>query len=335
MAESEAVAKMADLAARKIFAIFGWDDLKHRNRNWECVNQKKHNRQKSKTHPADVVFRYVDPYSGRDVYVHTDLKSYKKSTLEATDLKKALRSLATAIECASTSAGWQNLFLDDTRNSEIVGMLFVFNHDGGYDADFEGRLEAITPAAIELPNNRFIGVVSPKRVIYLNSIASDVQCLIADKEIPHLEDCFFFFPHLMECGAVHPHSRALPLQHMLSPLIVFGYKPTAKRPQGGVIAYSDGHGSSVDEFKYLLDYFIRHQIADGKKRVEVMFSRLDVGAAGHFETAKREFIRDYWPLAGDEKADAVKTISSVSLNTIQSSVPSFSEEILGMAEHSY
>ena len=130
MPENADIQKMAELASAEIFSVFGWEQSPLMNQNWSCVEQEKHHRQKKvKTHPTDTVFKYVDPYSGTDLYIQTDLKSYAKGTLETADLVKAIRELGRATECANKSEDWKRLFVDQTRNNDVLGMLFIYNHD--------------------------------------------------------------------------------------------------------------------------------------------------------------------------------------------------------------
>src|SRR5580765_478479 len=119
---------MAELASERVFAVFGWERHPLTNQNCACVDKVRHRKQrKSTTHPTDCVFSYVDPYSGRVVFVNTDLKSYAVSTLETADIPKAVRNLGHATECAIRNAQWKDLFIGRECNHEAIGMLFIYN----------------------------------------------------------------------------------------------------------------------------------------------------------------------------------------------------------------
>ena len=56
MAETESIAKMAEMLSREIFRPFGWTNHPLYNENFACLNQEAH---KLKTHPTDTVFSYT------------------------------------------------------------------------------------------------------------------------------------------------------------------------------------------------------------------------------------------------------------------------------------
>jgi hypothetical protein len=147
MAETANIAKMAEKISADVFSVFGWESRALANHNWNCVELEKHHKKKGiKTHPTDAVFSYLDPYLGQQVYVNTDLKSYSSGSLESLDLTRSLRSLARATECANKSQEWQQLFVETGSNHSVIGLLFVYNHDGEYDKDFETELEKLAPS---------------------------------------------------------------------------------------------------------------------------------------------------------------------------------------------
>src|ERR1051325_1401643 len=172
--ENQNVAVMAEKAAKEIFEVFGWRQVGPKNINWACVEQEKHDRKRAKTHPSDVVFRYEDPWSGKDTYVTSELKSYAKGTIEQYSLSSTMRGLSRAVDCANKSEEFQTLYVDATRQHHVMGMLFVYNHDGGYDEDFGKAMEAVQPSQVDVAENNRVGVVGPKRVTYLHTVAKDI-----------------------------------------------------------------------------------------------------------------------------------------------------------------
>ena len=84
-----------------------------------------------------MVFRYEDPWSGKDVYVTSDMKSYARGTITPQPVVGALRNLARSVDCANKSQGFKTLYVDGSRQHQVIGLLFVYNHDGGYDEDFK------------------------------------------------------------------------------------------------------------------------------------------------------------------------------------------------------
>jgi hypothetical protein len=265
MAETAHIQRMAELAGDSIFSVFGWQRAPLMNQNSDCEEKQRHHKvRKNGSHPTDAVFSYIDPYSGYQIHVNTDLKSYAKGTIDNADLAKVIRDIGHAVECANKSTQWKELYVDQTRNHQVIGLVFVYNHDGGYDADFAQTLAGLAPSSFELHPMMYVGVVGPQRVIYLNSVAADIKDLTYRKIIPAPEHCRFRFPHLNRTMALHPKSNAAPLSILLSPLIVLSYVFSKQDPENmakdahprGIVAYYDGPGETIDEFKYLLDYFL-------------------------------------------------------------------------------
>jgi hypothetical protein len=331
MPENVNIQKIAELASEQIFSIFGWTQLPLMNQDWGCVEQENHHRQKKvKTHPTDAVFKYVDPYSGNDIYIQTDLKSYAKGTLESADLVKAIRELGHATECANKSEDWKRLYVDRTRNHDVLGMLFVYNHDGAYEKDFSSVLANMTPSSFGIAPTELVGVVSPQRVIYLNSIVTDIKTCHSDGKLPAQKDRSFFYPHLSRHMAIHQKHTSATLQTLLSPLIVIEYTIPQELHGNGYFAYYDGKGESVDEFKYLLDYFFKYQIATENTDVTInlLFPAQEVAAI--FDLAKTEFARDYWPVANTSQNQFTTALDKISCRQPQLVVSHFSAITLGM-----
>ena len=341
MAENADIQKMAEYVSAEIFQVFGWQRLRLLNHDWECVEKEKHRKQRAKTHPSDVVFRYVDPYSGIDTYVLSDLKSYAKSTLDNKDFLRTLRDLANATECANKSPSFKTDYVDQTNSHEVIGLLFVYNHDGGYELDFEDELSAMPTSSIEVDKGNFVGVISPKRVIYLNSVAKEIKSLQADGLLPAKENRWFLYPHLARSGSAHRESKSCSLPSMLSPIFTLGYEfpEEVKAPDGeaadmwhrrGHFVFYDGEGKSVDEFKYLLDYLFAYQLDSRSNHIYLNLFFGVNNSASIFERARSEFARDYWPISERRQEDFAQILNSITFRTIQSNVPRFNRTELGM-----
>jgi hypothetical protein len=336
MGETVNIAQMAVLASTEIFSVFGWEQQSLSDQNFDCVETEKHRKIKAKwkKHPTDTVLKYVDPYQGVDIYLNTDLKSYAKGTLDTANLIGTLRSLSRTTECANKSPEWKNLFVDQTRNHEVIGLLFIYNHDGEYDKDFNKQLASLAPSQIQLSPGYMVGVIGPKRVIYLNSIAKDIKSLHSDGNLPGKEGRYFYFPHLNRAAAVRQESPSASLHALLGPLLVIGYnfpdRPLAQRR--GFYVYYDGAGESVAEFKYLLDYFFKYQIAAEHTSITVSMVFAHEAAHPTFDAAKREFSRDYWPVANTSQNEFEMVINNIKFRHVQNVVQRFSQRDIGMKE---
>ena len=84
MAETSNIAQMAEKVSKEIFSEFFWDKVGSIDTNWNCCQQKKHNKT---THPTDIVFRYEDPYEQKYINVNYDLKSYAKGSINTTTIR--------------------------------------------------------------------------------------------------------------------------------------------------------------------------------------------------------------------------------------------------------
>ncbi|MFA5678843.1 MAG: hypothetical protein WC953_10640 [Pseudomonas sp.] len=83
--------------------------------------------------------------------VHCDLKSYAKGTIRPASVKAAIESLAKQVACAEKSDSWRDFHGHDHVTASICGLLFVYNHDGEYEADFQKNLIGINPESLQLP----------------------------------------------------------------------------------------------------------------------------------------------------------------------------------------
>ena len=132
--ERRTIEMMAEVLSEPLFSELGWESSGPQNLNFPCEEQERHG--DGKQHPLDVVFHYKDPYSGRHVYLNTDLKSYSATTLQGTDLKKILRSLSMSVDCANQVKEWHDRYVATDEDWIAEGLLFIYNHDGESDRDF-------------------------------------------------------------------------------------------------------------------------------------------------------------------------------------------------------
>ena len=337
MAETITVGEMAELASDRIFSVFGWERHPLTNQNCDCVAKALHKKQRgSPTHPTDCVFSYIDPYTGRFVFVNTDLKSYAVSTLESVDITKAVRNLAHATECANRSAQWKTLFVGRECNHDVVGMLFIYNHDQNYDGEFNEKLAALPPSGFDMLSETFVGVLGPHRISYLNSVAQDIKALHSDGKLPAKENRFFFYPHLNRTAAFHQHHKVATLPALLSPLFVLSYEfPTGatKPPHAssrGIYVYYDGKGETVQEFQYLLGYMFKYQLATENTDIFICCAQPASDAAVLFDNAKREHARQYWPLHGASEQECLVKLEAMKYRSITNFVMRFEQRELGM-----
>ena len=331
--ENQNISAMAEKASKEIFEVFGWRQVGPKNQNWACIEQEKHDRRRARTHPSDAVFRYEDPWSGQVIYVTSELKSYAKGTIIQQPLMSVIRNLSRSVECANKSEEFQTLYVDSSRQHHAMGMLFVYNHDGEYDEEFGTVLETLNPSQADLAVNNRVGVIGPKRVIYLNTVAKDILISQGKKgELGPNSTCEFYYPNLQTIRFARTTSGVANLETLLCPWLVLRYaKPTLGFvPQIGYFIYYDGRGSSVDEFQYLLDYLFKYQIATDNVNISVRMVVACPEAPALFQKAKEIYSEDYWPIAKVSPEQVRARMANISLHTVTALVPTFSEVELGM-----
>lgn len=322
MPETDAISRMADKLAAELFGVFGWERVPPVNQNWPCVEPQHH----KQTHPTDVVFRYTHPYRAVDVYLNVDLKSYARGSISTERIADAIRSLSMATHCANVSEIWQNLYVAAGATAEAHGLLFVYNHDGAYDADFDALVSRIRPADLTVPRRRRLYVMGPDRVAYLATVAVDIQRMRQRYQISN-SSFGFLYPDLITLRARHDQVKAATVEALTGPLIAAEYQRTADEGNGirhGVLIYYSREGRSADEFKYLIDYLFRYQLLH---RDEVLL-RLPRGAP-ETVTQFRRAVDDH--VAALHNLDEIRDrLNRVQVETVTSVVPTFSEIEIGM-----
>jgi hypothetical protein len=332
MSETGNIQQMAQILSEPIFTTFGWIQVGPTDVDWDCVEMEKHARKKAKTHPSDAVFKYYDPYRGIDIYLNTDLKSYKSNTLEKTDLAATLRQLARATECANKSQKWAELFANEQRNWQVSGLLFIFNNDGKYDKDFGSVLAEVQPNEVPVAEGQCVYVLGPKDICYLNTIAHDINASRGQKKLPDAEFCGFYYPDLEDAIAAksRKHSAAT-IEQMLSPWQLLRYdKQIPAGTQSGYYFYYRGTGKSVDEFKYLLDYMFKYQLLGDLDQICIRMPFACSEAAAIFERAKIQYQEEFWSVgnAGPEVfGERLKRITCSSITPMEEK---FSSVEIGM-----
>lgn len=323
MGEQKNKAVIAEKISNKIFSVFGWERRPLRDANWDCVT-KKHGK---KSHPADVVFTYDDPFQRSRPYILTDLKSYAKPTINWTSLKEALESLALSVDCSMRSPSFRDFYVKENDNFTVIGMLFIYNHDNLYAKAIDEMLKDISPKMIGLRAGLKLSIVGPGRINYLNTIANDIMVLNSQKKLPDEEFREWFYPDLK---MFHPKSEtgiSAPLEKLIGPWQILKYQKGGKDKQcDGFIFYYDGKGETVEEFAYLLDCLFQFQLVKKNYDICIRMPNASQDAKNNFEKAKEVYSYEFFPVH-DLILDRLKQITFERIETVYSQ---FSEIDLGM-----
>ena len=329
MAETANIARIAEKVSSQLFAEFGWHPCAPRNTSWDCGLRERH-RTKASSHPSDIVFCYDDPYDAGFVYVTADLKSYAKASIQLSKVSGAIRGLAMATECANVSSRFAELYVSDhqAQPTHVVGLLFVYNHDGEYTGDFARLLAQVDRTNSTLQQGSRMYVMGPAQITYLYSIAQDITLLRGRLAVPPREDCHFYYPDLVQIPArKSKEAAAASLEWLTGPwqMLRFHTPLADNAVRTNTLVYYRDNGSTTDSFKYLLDYLFRFQLIDTGHVIQVRSvpaTARQESTRPLFEKAKEEYLRQIHP-AG--RRDMTERLKAVSYERIETFVTHFDE----------
>lgn len=295
MPETGNIETLAKVISTDIFKWLKWETCPPKDVNLTCECEH-HNK---KTHPADVVFYYDDPYTGRTTYLNTDLKSYATGSITKRMVTTALESLAMSVECANISQDWQDMFLLHHEEYEkVIGLLFIYNHDGEFDKDFSEILELVDFHKLPIAPGNELTVMGPKFIERLMNIVSDLKMLKADETFPSINDYTFFYPDLVRsrrCGS--EWDKPATIEALSGPWLMLKHRGGENFGDGFVIYYHSS-GETIEEFVYLIDAISHYQMFSNDFPIRIRFTNASENAQVNFEKAKREYLKMWGNDAG-------------------------------------
>ncbi|MFX3543080.1 hypothetical protein [Ralstonia mannitolilytica] len=292
MAETINIAKMAEKLSKGIFNEFLWGRMEHTNINWSCENKEKH---EVKTHPSDVVFWYDEPYSQSRTYVNCDLKSYAQGSITTSAIREAIESLAKTLSCAEVSQEFSETYIHQNVSANIHGMLFVYNHDGGYDKEFSKILDRVRNEDLDIPRGAKIVVFGPEDIFWLNNVHHEIIHLRGGAGLlPERDQCRFFYPHLVRRKNVQmDQAKAATLEMLTAPWIILSYVNQKNNGKKGFVVFMRKRGSTVDEFLYLIEYLMHYQVITDVTEVTIRILDPHPNSSANFAKAKDQYVSDY------------------------------------------
>lgn len=296
MAETVNVSEVAAKISKDIFKHFFWNTHQKRDDNFKCNNDKHVSDGKLKkpkdSHPGDVVFFYEDPYLGKRIYLHTDLKSYKADSISPHKLRGAFKSLCMTIECAKASSDWRTKYsvLDDELH-EVRGLLFIHNHCNDYEKIFQDLIEKVDLPALPVSPGSILHFLGPSDIQRLYSICNDIIRMKGEDELP--SDYSFYYPDLVmfrRQGDVWGEPATI--ETLTSPYIVIKHKKTETCPAGYLIYYN-APCNGPHEFEYFLDSLSRYQMLESEEkiRVRVTYENAPDDLKSIFQLAKNKYVK--------------------------------------------
>lgn len=324
MAETEAIAKMAEFVSREIFSVFGWERKSHENLNFECEFAE----HRKKTHPVDVVYHYASPLDPNRIYLNVDLKSYARASISSSAIVTAANSLILAVDCANRSKQWRDRYVGSEESYDVHGLLFVYNHDGEFDQNWSRLLAdaKINNRRINATLRQRLYIVGPPDILYLVSVADDIKRQRGDNRLPARNECWFHYPDLTEARFNRNQSLAATMEILTAPWMIFGFRGTTEAGMvQGSYCYYRGNGDRHEEFCFLIDYLFRTQLV-GENNIITIKPFLPTGkVAENFNKAKEVYASDHHALP-----EFQKRLDRIQLEPLSRIRQSFNEEDLGM-----
>lgn len=324
MGESGNIEALAEEISEDIFKWFKWNSCPLRNVNWECVIEH-HNKN---THPSDVVFYYNDPYTGKTTYINTDLKSYQKGSITNNGITKALSNLALSVECANISQDWQKKYITPDANiGEILGLLFIFNHDNEFDKELSEIVEKLDHKKLEMPEDIYLALFDPLRIKSLLNIVTDLEHLNAKNEFPS-DNYTFFYPDLvMSRRFGNEWEQPATVEALTAPWLIIKHG-SCKNEGEGFLIYYHNKGDTVDEFVYLIDALSHYQMLLSEKPIRIRLTNSSADAINNFEQAKISYM-SMW--GADEARE--QRLNTIKASKIKKVVPNYCPMEIGMREN--
>lgn len=332
MSEVENISTIPELLSKKIFKNFGWNTTGGLNLNWACEKLKEHNKEQVKTHPADIVFYYPDPYSSKNIYIHTDLKSYGTNSVKNVKLEPILDSLAKQIDCAEISQDWKDKYLIKGKSYEIHGFLFLYNHDQDAKIELTSKLASLKTKEINVPKGKKIFVFDPKDIAWLADISAEIVQLKSDNE---LKNDYAFFYDQRTYKAIDQFQKVATIEVLLSNFIII--KSSKKSKIDNLKIFYRGKGETENEFQYLLDS-LRHngflECTDNKITL-YFFHECYENSAFRFKSSKDNYINRFINLENDSSTDiktCIENINVAALTHIDNSA-TYKANIIGLGDN--
>lgn len=331
MSEVDNIGTMAEKLSNKIFKNFGWNITGGWNFNWSCEKLKEHNKEIVKTHPADVVFHYPDPYSSKNIYLHTDLKSYGTSTVENMKLVPIINSLGQQIECAEISDDWKSKYLIKNKSYIIHGLLFIYNHDKDAEISFQSKLANLKPKDLKLPQDRKIFILDPKDIGWVTDVSHQISILKAENII---KSDYSFFYDQRTFKAIDQFQRIATIEILKSNYIIL--KSSKKSKVEHLKIFYRGIGETENEFQYLLDSLRHNGFLDCTDNTIKLFfyHECHFNAALNFKNSKINYINKFLNTESEFSADIQTCIENIDIEALThvDNSATYKENIIGLDE---
>lgn len=313
MSETANIAAIAEKISGSLFGAFGWRAVGPVNFNFQ--ENESDEKQRRPKWPCDVTFEYSDPFHAESpIYLLTDLKSYAKDTVEdKKKMKSAITSLGKSLRAAVNSDDYLRHLSEE--GSRISALLFLYNHDEGYEKNFEAIVSANMPSPLDLPPNGSIYIFGPSCIRFLLDIYNDLEKVFGEEEVGKGKFRFHYPNLISKLPTQNDWACATP-EMLLSPYIPVIFERDVKEKDGddwvkfrkrNIQLYYRGPGATHEEFCFVLDYLFKYNIVDDCAKVSIRIPGADANYLSQFEKAKKEFSKAFYSQDKVfEKLDAIE-----------------------------
>ena len=248
------------------------------------------------------------------------------------DLAGTLEDLAKSVECAHKSSCFSEAF-GITGSVEVVeGMLFLYNHDGEYNKDFDQRLQQVASKSLGLCADQRIYILMPDRITYLHSVAHDIKQRIAKLTFENdYKDYDFYSPDLRVSAVKGKKHGALPIEFMVGPWMFVSFK--TKRNGHRLVIYFDANGDTPDDFTTLFDAIISYNLLEDDLNMEVVLQKCDPKAPIHFESARSSYAKLNRGKSDDSLSSFEQRLGQITFTTAPQVKPSYIENEMAIVRN--
>lgn len=332
MGETINISEIAEEIGNRIFKALFWEVCPPTNINFSCLCPKPKDNENIKvgkiyhnsqcTHPMDASFYYIDPYLDKKIYLNTDFKSYKQSSITPNKIRQSLISLAETISCAQDSEEWANLVCCNDVKKEVRGLLFLYNSDYQYEHSLEFILNKVNIGNIPIERNQYIHLLDPLTINRINSLVVDLKTLKGDL----YDEYSFYYPNHRLSKNIISNSMSPPLpctiEMICSSYTVIQYR---KNDVEGFLIYYNGTGEDKDDFLYLFDYLTSVQIPFNEHlKVRATNGNVSKLIVNNFRIAKQIYLQD-WNFSNS----VVDSLKDLNIEVIDQNIPNFITKLQG------
>lgn len=322
------VAHMAEHVATELLGRFGWEFSGPNNENFACEKIEDHKKKDHPYHPVDGVFWYDDPYSNSKQYFLADFKSYARESIKPNIVKTAITNLSSAVDCANISQLWQDRYVNTECAWEVHGLLFIYNHDGGFDSDFMKLLSGVKNSSLLLPSRSRVYVIGPERIEYLINMLNDIDVQRGNDQFPRGKKINVSYPDLVTARPNRTVCTTSRIELLLGPWQVLPYEIDDNGGhRKGVFIYYACAGESPQEFEFLFDYAFKSQLVQPDVMISIRMSKAHENAAKNFEVAKDNFYDHFRAFT-----EVRSRLNQFTLHTIDTVRKEFSSVRIGMGD---